>query len=64
MKRFLKIAAICVVVLVAVFGGLFWYLFGDCRRRTPDWCWGQGRNRCTTDFRPCSSWMQAMDQWR
>jgi glyoxylase-like metal-dependent hydrolase (beta-lactamase superfamily II) len=28
MKRFLMIAGICVVVLVAGLGGLFWYLFG------------------------------------
>jgi glyoxylase-like metal-dependent hydrolase (beta-lactamase superfamily II) len=28
MKRFLKIAAICVAVLIAALGGLFWMLFG------------------------------------
>ena len=28
MKRFLIIAGICIVVLVALMGGMFWYLFG------------------------------------
>jgi glyoxylase-like metal-dependent hydrolase (beta-lactamase superfamily II) len=42
MKRFLKIAAICVVVLVAVFGGLFWYLFGGLQAQNAGLVLGPG----------------------
>lgn len=42
MKRFLKIAAVCVVVLVAVFGGLFWYLFGGLQAQNAGLALGPG----------------------
>jgi hydroxyacylglutathione hydrolase len=42
MKRFLKIAAICVVVLVAVLGGLFWYLFGGLQAQNAGLALGPG----------------------
>jgi hydroxyacylglutathione hydrolase len=42
MKRFLKIAAICVVVLVAVLGGLFWYLFGGLQAQNAGLALGAG----------------------
>ena len=42
MKRFLMIAAICVVVLVAVLGGLFWYLFGGLQAQNAGLALGAG----------------------
>ncbi len=42
MKRFLKIAAICVVVLVAVLAGLFWYLFGGLQAQSAGLSLGAG----------------------
>ena len=42
MKRFLKIAAIIVVVFVAVLGGLFWYLFGGLQAQSAGLASGAG----------------------
>jgi glyoxylase-like metal-dependent hydrolase (beta-lactamase superfamily II) len=42
MKRFLKIAAISVVVLAAVLGGLFWYLFGGLQSQNAGLALGAG----------------------
>lgn len=42
MKRFLKIAAISVAVLVAVLGGLFWYLFGGLQSQSAGLALGAG----------------------
>ena len=42
MKRFLMVAAIVVVVLVAVLGGLFWYLFGGMQAQSAGLSLGPG----------------------
>lgn len=42
MKRFLKIAGICVLVVVALFGGLFWYLFGGLQSQNAGLTLGPG----------------------
>jgi glyoxylase-like metal-dependent hydrolase (beta-lactamase superfamily II) len=42
MKRFLKITAIVIVVLVAVMGGLFWYLFGGLQSQSAGLSLGAG----------------------
>ena len=42
MKRFLMVAAIVVVVLVAVLGGLFWYLFGGLQAQSAGLSLGPG----------------------
>ena len=42
MKRFLKIAAIVVVMIVAVLGGLFWYLFGGMQSQSAGLALGPG----------------------
>ena len=42
MKRFLKIAAVCVVVLIAALGGLFWMLFGGLQAQNAGLSLGPG----------------------
>jgi glyoxylase-like metal-dependent hydrolase (beta-lactamase superfamily II) len=42
MKRFLVIAGICIVALVALFGGLFWYLFGGLQAQQAGLALGPG----------------------
>ena len=42
MKRILKIAAICVVVLIAMLAGLFWYLFGGLQAQSAGLSLGAG----------------------
>jgi glyoxylase-like metal-dependent hydrolase (beta-lactamase superfamily II) len=42
MKRFLTIAAICVVVLVAAVAGLFWYVFGGLQSQSAGLALGSG----------------------
>lgn len=42
MKRFLKIAAIVVVLLIALMGGLFWYLFGGLQAQNAGLSLGPG----------------------
>ena len=52
MKTFLKIAAIVVVALVLVVGGLFWYLFGGLQSQNAGLDLGNGS---TGTAQPASS---------
>src|SRR5712671_5443710 len=42
MKRFLKIVALVIVVLVVLLGGLFWYLFGGLQAQNAGLSLGAG----------------------